>query len=174
MRQGLLDQFPNAVSITVLAAGTGFYARAAAQREGLSVLPLAADAVPLILDAHLIVDGLDTLPDPAAALRAVRSATSTARLFALVAHAAYGVTLLKFLAGDALAGAHPLTGEDVDALFAGNGWKPVDRIPLIDRSFVHGPIPYAISNYGIAVKISSAEVAERLSTAAFFVVADPL
>jgi len=62
---------------------------------------------------------------------------------------------------------------DVDALFAGNGWRPVECIPLIDRSVAHGPIPYAISKLGIAVKVTSAEIAERLSTAAFFVVADP-
>jgi hypothetical protein len=89
-----------------------------------------------------------------------------------VSHAAYSVTLLNFLAGDALPSEHPLAGSDIDALFTGSGWRLVDRSPLIDRKVAHGPIPYAVSDRGITLKVSSPEIAERLSTAGFVVVAD--
>jgi hypothetical protein len=175
MRQGLLDQFPSAVPITVLATGTDFYVRASARRTGLTLLPLgsATAGMPAIGDGNVIVDGLDLLAEPATALRAVRGATSNARIFALVSHAAYWVTLLKFLAGDALATAHPFLAADVDALFAEGGWRAVDRIALVDRSIGHGPIPYAVSNRGVTLTVTSAEIAERVSTAGFFIIADP-
>jgi hypothetical protein len=175
MRLGLLNRFPSAVPVTILAAGTEFYAWAATQRAGLTLLPLASDAAPLpaIGDTNLIVDGLDALADPVALLRDLRRATSGARVFALVSNGAYGADLLNFLAGDALAAAHPLVAGDLEALFAAGGWQAVERIPLIDRTIAHGPIPYAVSNRGVALMVTSAEIAERLSTAGFFVIADP-
>lgn len=173
MRQGLLDQFPGDVPITVLASGTDFYERAETRRAGLTLLPLAADAVLPAIGGNVIVDGLDLLADPAAALRELRRASVAARVFALVSHAAYGVTLLNFLAGDTLAAAHPMVASEIDELFANSGWHAVTRSALIDRSIAHGPIPYAVSNRGVTVTVTSPEIAERLSTAGFVVVADP-
>ena len=174
MRLGLINRFPNTLPVTVLATGTQFYAWAATQREGLTLLPLVpAAALPPIGDANVIVDGLDALADPAARLRDLRRAAANARVFALVSNGAYGADLLNFLAGDGFAAAHPLVAGDLEALFAEGGWTAADCIPLIDRTIAHGPIPYAVSNRGVAVMVTSAEIAERLSTAGFFVIADP-
>jgi hypothetical protein len=174
MRLGLLDQFPSGVPITVLSTGTQLYAREAPQRPNLTLLPLTSDgaAMEAIADPNALLDGLDLLADPLAALRALRRVPAVLRIFALVSHAAYSVTLLKFLAGDALAAAHPLAGGDIDALFLQSGWRLVDRSPLIDRKVAHGPIPYAVSDRGVTLKVASPEIAERLSTAGFVVVAD--
>ena len=174
MRAGLLDQFPSEVPITVLATGTDFYARAAAKRAGLTLLPLAeAGARPAIADANVIIDGLDLIADPVAALRELRRTTTGIRVFALISNGAYSVTLLNFLAGDELRAAHPLVAADLEPLFAQGGWRVVDRSALVDRSIAHGPIPYAVSNRGFSVTVTSAEIGERLTTAGFLVVADP-
>lgn len=173
MRQGLLEQFPGDVPITVLAFGTDFYERAATRRAGLTLLPLAIDAALPAIGGSVIVDGLDLLTDPAVALRELRRASVAARVFALVSNAAYGVTVLNFLAGDTLAAAHPLVAAEIDELFAGSGWHVVTRSELIDRGTAHGPVPYGVSNRGVTVTVTSPEIAERLSTAGFVVVADP-
>jgi len=174
MRQGLLDGIPDDVTITVLAAGTDFYALAARRRPGLTVLALAADpaGIPSISDASVIVDGLDRIADPAAVLRNVRRATSRTRVFALVSNGAYGADLLNFLAGDRSSLAHPMVADEVEELFAASGWQPVDRVPLIDRSIAHGPIPYAVSNRGVGFVVATAEIGERTSTAGYVIVAD--
>ena len=174
MRLGLLDQFPSGVPITVLSTGTQLYAREAPQRPNLTLLTLTSDGAVLakIAGPNVLLDGLDLLPDPVAALRALRRVPTVLRIFALVSHAAYSVTLLKLLAGDKLSAAHPLAGADIDALFAQSGWRLVDRSPLIDRKVAHGPIPYAVSDRGVTLKVSSPEVAERPGTAGFVVVAD--
>jgi hypothetical protein len=173
MRQGLLDQFPGDVPITVLAFGTDFYERAATRRAGLTLLPLAADAALPAIGGSVIVDGLDLLADPASALRELRRASVTSRVFALVSNAACGTTLLNFLAGGTLAAARPMVASEIDELFAQSGWHVVTRSELIDRSIAHGPIPYPVSNRGVTVTVTSPEIAERLSTAGFVVVADP-
>ncbi len=174
MRQGLLDQFPGSVPLTVVATGTGYYAYASTLRPGLTLLPLAPDT-PLakIADPDVILDGLDTLADPAAFLRALRRQGLVKRVFALVSNGAYGVTLLKFLAGDAIAAAHPLVAADLAALFAESGWCVIDLIALIDQSVSHGPIPYAVTDRDVTVKVTTPEIAERLSAAGYLVVADP-
>jgi hypothetical protein len=66
-----------------------------------------------------------------------------------------------------------LVAADLNALFADTGWLAVERIPLIDRSVTHGPIPYTVSNRGVTLKVTTAEVAERLSTAGFVIIVDP-
>jgi hypothetical protein len=175
MRQGLLDGFPSDIPITVLVSGTAYYAHAATQRSNLTVLSLAAvaAAMPAIADTNIIVDGLGALAEPAAMMHDLLRATSGARVFALVSNGAYGTDLLNFLAGDAFAGPHPLVAADLNALFADTGWLAVERIPLIDRSVTHGPIPYTVSNRGVTLKVTTAEVAERLSTAGFVIIVDP-
>jgi hypothetical protein len=175
MRQGLLDGFPNDIPLTVLAGDTTYYAYAATRRPNLTILPLAAvaNALPAIADTNIIVDGLAALADPGALMRDLLRVTAGARVFALVSNGAFGADLLNFLAGDAWAGSHPLVAADIDALFADTGWRAVDRIPLIDRSVTRGPIPYTVSNRGITLKVTTPEIAERLSTAGFVVIVDP-
>jgi len=172
MRQGLLDQFPADAPLTVLATGTDFYQRASERRPGLTLLPLASGALDPI-GGNVIVDGLDRVADPAAALRELRRASTAARVFALVSNAAYSVTLLNFLAGDPFALEHPLVAAEIDELFAESGWSVMARSELINRSIAHGPLPYAVSNRGVSVTVSTPEIAERLSTAGFVVIADP-
>jgi hypothetical protein len=174
MRAGLLDQFPASVPITVVATGTNFYAYATTRRTGLTLLPLAVgEPLPPIADSNVIVDGLDLLDDPAAALRELRRATSSSRVFALVSNGAYGTTLLRFLAGGSLPAAHPLVAAEIEPLFTAGGWTMRDRTPLLDRSIAHGPVPYAMTEGGITLAIATEKVAERLSTAGFLVIADP-
>jgi hypothetical protein len=174
MRQGLLDQFPGSVPLTVVVAGTDFYKHALTRRPGLTLLPLVDDvALPANADPNVIVDGLDALDEPLTALRALRRPGTVARMYALVSNGAYGVTLLKFLACDAHAAAHPLVAADLPDLFAESGWCLVDRIAMVDQSVAHGPIPYAVTERDVSLKVTTPEIAERLSTAGFLVIADP-
>jgi hypothetical protein len=173
MRRGLLDSFPN-VAVTVLATRPQFYALEATRRPQLGVRVIdPAGVLAPIADPNVIVDGLSELVDPVAFLRAVRGATNGARLFALVANAAYGIFLANFLAGETLGPAHPLVEAEVEPLFTASGWQPLDRIPLLDRSAAGATIPYSIEFRGVVLIAATAEMSTRLSTTGFLVIADP-
>jgi hypothetical protein len=174
MRRGLLAQFSADIPITALVSGAPFYHDAAAHRR-LDVVPLedVATRPPAHLSPHVIIDGLDALPDPAAALRNVRSAASPVRVFALVANAVYASTLGAFVAGERMARSRPLVATDLDALFADTGWHEVERIPLVDRALAAAAIPSTIAVGSVTFTLTSPEVAARLTTAGYFVIADP-
>jgi hypothetical protein len=174
MRRGLLGQFPAGVPLTVFAAGTAFYTGIATERPATTVLPLDGGApLPPVGDTNVIVDGLHAVPDPGRALDATRRVTSGARVFALVANAAYAVAVANFLAGEEVAAGHPIVAAGVDELFAANGWRVIDRVPLIDRQIAGAVLPFTITVRDMIFTVTSAEIAERMSSAGFLVVADP-
>ncbi len=171
MRRGLLGQFPADVPLTVFTADASPYESLAAGRA-LTILPLGG-TVPAPVAGNVIIDGLDAIDAPAGALRALRDAAPEARLFALVANAAYAPALARFLAGEPAARDRPLVAADLEPFFASAGWRAVDRIPLIDRRAVDAAIPYTLAAGDVTFTITSGEMAERMGTAGFLVVADP-
>ncbi len=174
MRRGLLAQFPAGIPLTVLVAGSAFYRDAARERPRMTVLALDDGvALPPIGDTNVLLDGLHAVADPGRILSALRGATNGARVFALVANAAYVVAVANFLAGGALATGHPIVAADVGELFGANGWRTIDRVPLVDRQVANDALPYTVTVRDIRFTVTSAEIAERISAAGFLIVADP-
>ncbi len=175
MRRGLLGQFAADVPITALVSGAPFYHGLAAERPSLTLVLLEqlAGGERIAPAGNVIVDGLDALDDPAAALRALREAAPNVRLFVLIGNAAYAPTLAAFVAGGRMAAARPLVAADIDVLFAASGWHEAERVPLVDRTLAHAALPYTIAIGGVTFTVTSPEMAARLSTAGYLIIADP-
>ena len=180
-RTTLLDLFPRGVPLLALAptGAPDLVAHANARKgpEGRALTfgpdgridELAPDAA---LD-NVVLEGLDAVDDPAALLRAIRTAAPAARLFALVANAASISGLAAFVAGVALAPGHPLVRSELEPLFTAGAYAIVHlddlENALDDAERIDGGL--RVGTF-LAADLSPADE-QRLRTDAFLVVADP-
>ncbi len=174
VRGQLLDQFSAAVPVTLVALGDPAWAQRVSARAGMTtVFPGPRGDLPAIGDGNVIVDGLGEVADPAAALLRLRGAAPAARVFALIPNAAFAPALAAFIGGEPLAPAYPLVAAEIDALFTTAHWRIVERRSLHDRRVAAAVPPFQLNLDTITLTVTSEDVAERLCTAAFLVVADP-
>ena len=124
--------------------------------------------------AHVLLEGLDALDDPAAFLTLLRGRAPQARLFALVANAAHVRALGAFYTGTPLAPGHPLVVGDLEPLFLNAGWRPLAVKAYPDESLPAGPpLPFTFDAGDIVFTLAVPAALERARNAAFLVIADP-
>lgn len=151
---------------------------AARDDDAIVVTALSADETPrhpaLAAIPHIVLDGLENLNDPVALLTALRSATATARLFAVVSNAAHVWDLAALVNGAPATYGHPLVHDEIAALFSAAGWLPLGITPVPDPSLpVPAAFPAAIGAGRLAYRVDDRPAFERAATSAFIVVADP-
>ncbi len=174
IRAALLDQFPAGMPLVVVARDTAFYAGRARDNPHVRVVTLGEDGVEVaaVAGAPLIVDGLDLLDDPAAALRALRAAAPGARAFALIANAAHARALADFIDGSLRGSWHPLVKADLGPLFAASGWHVHEIASLPDVALLPPSLPVVLALGAVGVHVTTAEERDRIATAAYVVIAD--
>lgn len=173
VRAAVLENFPLGTPIVVMwSPGEGLAAAAAARDDPATVVLDRFDGnhPALARTPHVLLEGLDDVDDPALVLARLAAGAPHARLFALVSNAAHVRGLAHFFGGAALCRARPLLREDLDALFAGSGWRPLAITPLVDRSLSEAGGPHQVGELVVAPREPSA--AERVRIAAYLVVAD--
>jgi len=122
---------------------------------------------------NVLLEGLDAVDDPIGFLQAIRTAAPAARLFALVANAASLSGLANFVAGAALAPAHPLVRAELEPLFADAGYTVV-RVEALE-STLHDAEPRAGGwrlGHLLVAELEPDDL-QRVRTDAFVVIADP-
>lgn len=152
IRRGLLANFPPGTNVHALGSGA----------------PIAASAV------HVIVEGLDAVDDPVELLARIRATAPQARLFALVANAAYLPALAAYFNGTAIAAVRPLTRDDVERILASSGWRQIALEEIADDDAFAVPGLPAVLPFGkLTFRIDDGAMAERVRAAAFLAIADP-
>jgi hypothetical protein len=117
-----------------------------------------------------IVEGVDTLDDPAGTLRAIAAAAPGARIVALVANAAFALAIDAFVAGTA-AGGHAFTASEIGPLFARAGLVPQQIAPVYGGRVANARLPLDVSAGHVKLRVESPAALESLQIAAFVVVA---
>lgn len=154
--------------VAVFAVRVDDYRALLAGRPEVELRPLAGAPGPARGYTTAIVEGLDALDDPAGALRAL--AAPGVRVIALIANAAFALTLDALVAG-ACAGGHALTGSEIAPLFAAAGLR-TDSISAVYGGAVANPsLPLDISLPHLKLRVESAQALERLQVAGYVVVA---
>jgi len=180
-RKTLLDTFPPGLPLLVLApAAKPLLVTQRATHDR----PVDATAV-FDLDGHfdnveldrmfenVLLEGLDAVDDPVALLRRIRTTAPAARLFALVANAASLSGLANFVAGAALAPAHPLVRAELEPLLAGAGYTVV-RIEALESTLHDAEQRDGGWRLGhLLVTDLEPDDLQRVRTDAFLVIADP-
>lgn len=126
------------------------------------------DAAAAPFATHVLLEGLDAHPNPAALLRAIGDAAPAARLFALVANGAYFPDFAAFAGGARIAPVRPLVRAEIEPLFAAGGWTVTDVAHLPDPTCTPAEFPFRLV-WGPIVVHADATVAARMLDVAFIV-----
>ena len=178
LRRAVLANFPPGTSLGVVApADKGYSELLSARGDGAALVVLADGKAPsadaLVSLEHVLLEGVDDVEDPVGLLRSVRAAAPSARLFLVIANAAYARSLLAFFDGAPLARAHPLVGSEIEPLLAAAGWRPLAINPIADESIpADQALPFELTTPNMCIKISDSAMLERTRTRAFIVIAD--
>jgi hypothetical protein len=146
------------------------YAAIASARTATRVLD-ARRPLPALDEPLVVVEGIDDVGDAGALLRALRAATGTAHLYALIANGAYAATLAAFVDGGPAPAAHPLVEGEVAPLFTAAGWRTARCVPIVEGE--EPALPHRLVAGPLSFLVHEREVARRLRTLAFVVVAEP-
>jgi hypothetical protein len=177
LRRAVLANFPPGTSLGIVApSDKGYPELLRARGDGAVFLPLQ-DSLPgpgvLGNIEHVLLEGIDDVADPIALLAAVDKAAPAARLFVVVANAAYVRGLVAFFNGASLAQAHPLVQAEIEPLLAAAGWRALAVNPIPDESIpATQTLPFELAGETICVKISDAAMFERARIRAFIAIAD--
>jgi hypothetical protein len=174
MRRGLLASFPRGTPLAIIAPPGAFDALLA-ERDDAAVSvhePARLDVPPEA--PNVVLEGLDTVDDPVALLAAVRALSPHARLFALVANAAYLPALAAFVLGETIASVRPLSRGELEAALPAAGWRMLALETLAnDVPLAAAEPPGAIAIGPLTLHIDDDATLERVRPAAFLAVADP-
>jgi hypothetical protein len=122
---------------------------------------------------NILLEGLDFVADPIALLRSLHDVAAGARLFALVANAAYFGALSAFFSGNRLARAHPLVYDELQPLLKAGGWQMVAIDPLADPMIPQEcKEAVRVPTSPLAFEISDQAMLDRGRIAAFVAIAD--
>jgi hypothetical protein len=179
IRRAFLAGVPAGTPLLIVAPERAGYAALAAERDDGAVVVrdlhalLAAENFPVDAVANVLLEGLDELAEPAAALRRLHERTPQARLYALVANAAHLVWLAAFYRGEAPPAGHPLVRSELDALFRAGGWEPQAVNAIVDAQLPPpAAVPVEIDAGAIRFQLTAAAMLERGRSAGFLIVAD--
>ncbi len=177
LRRALLTNFPPGTSLTVVASPDKNYPELLAARgDGVALVALEGswpEPGALGRVEHVVLEGIDDTDDPQGLLAAVGAAAPSARLFLVVANAAYVRGLQAFWGGTPLARAHPLVQSEIEPLLRAAGWRPLTIDPVPDESIpLEQPLPFELTSPTICFKINDAAVLERARIRAFIAIAD--
>lgn len=170
VRQAVLALPAPGERVAVFAAQPETYRALAAERAGVEVYPLDGAPDGVRGYATAIVEGLDRLEDPVVELRAIAAAAPGAQIVALVANAAFALTIDAFIAG-AAAGGHAFSESDIAPLFAAAGLETRSIAPVTGGAVGNPVLPLDVSTGHVKIRIERADVLARLQIAAYIVVA---
>ncbi len=156
--------------VAVFAAAVDDYRALPAERPDVDLHPLAGAPGAARDYTTAVVEGLDAIEDPAGALRAIAAAAPGVQIVALVANAAFALTLDAFVAG-ASSGGHALTAGEIAPLFAAAGLRTHSIAPVYGGAVANPVLPLDLSLAHVKLRVESAEALARLSVAAYVVVA---
>jgi hypothetical protein len=177
LRAAVLANFPPGASLVVAAPiATGFAALVAARSDGtrFTELPLGGFEGDADMPAmtNMLVEGLDALDDPGEFLRKLSQRAPDARLFALVANAAYVNGLSSLFTGASPSSGHPLVLAELEPLLARSGWRTLAINAIADESIPVGRLPLDLSTSLFTLKVADGAMLERVRIRAFLVIAD--
>jgi NAD(P)-dependent dehydrogenase (short-subunit alcohol dehydrogenase family) len=178
IRRAFLASVPAGTPLLVVAPDAAGYAALVAERgdPAVSVLPLellgAGADLGTAAPADVLLEGLDELAAPAAALQELRARAPHARLHVLVANAAHLPWLAAFFGGAPAPAGHPLVRGEIEALFRAGDWEP-QAIDAIADAGLPATVPVEIAAGAIRFQLADAAQLERGRTAGFLVIARP-
>ncbi|MBV8423553.1 MAG: hypothetical protein JO349_00045 [Candidatus Eremiobacteraeota bacterium] len=176
LRRAVLGSFPPGTSLAVVAAAEKAYAPLLEARadSATSLVALTGGTISALGSVqHVLLEGIDDVEEPAVLLREIHAGAPAARLFVLVANAAYLRALAAFFDGTPLAQGHPLVEAELEPLISAAGWRIVAINPVPDES-IPGPesLPFELASPSICFKIADPAMLQRARIRAFIVVAD--
>lgn len=180
IRRAFLAGVPAGTPLLILAPERAGYAALTAERNDAAVAVhdmsafFARGDAPAAAPANVLLEGLDELAAPLAALTQLRADAPHARLHVLIANAAHLVFLAAFFDGAPPPAGHPLVRAEIEPLFRAAGWEPLAVNAIADaRLPPPAAVPVEINAGTIRFQFTSAAQLERGRIAAFLVVADP-
>jgi hypothetical protein len=178
IRRAFLASVPSGTPLLIVAPDAAGYAALAAERgdpalavRRLERLTAGAD-LGAAAPANVLLEGLDELAAPAAALRHLCTWAPHARLHVLVANAAHLPWLAAFFGGAPPPAGHPLVRGEIEPLFRAGGWEPQAVNAIVDAQ-LPATVPVEIAAGAIRFQLTDAARLERGRTAGFLVLAEP-
>lgn len=166
VRRGILALPAPAGRVAVFATQLDPYRAVLDGRDDVALCALDGATVPPGCTVAL-VEGIDEVEDPLAALCAIAAAPEVARVILLVANAAFAPALDAFVAGETLAGGHAFVECELAPLLAAAGFVTESIAPVYGGAPGTPALPTDLSTGRVKFRVETAAALARLYVAAY-------